>query len=95
MIQPRIVLMTLLVSGAALTSGCRHLAGGDCNKPQPYDTAAELPALRIPPGLDAPDTRGALKVPELSEPEAPRDPKARCLQEPPAITTTAAPARKG
>jgi len=55
----------------------------DCNKPQIYEQAASNPPLRIPAGLDALNTRGALRIPELHEPEAPRKLTDACLDEPP------------
>jgi len=55
----------------------------DCNTPQVYGQAASSPALRIPAGLDALNTRGALRIPELNEPEAPRKLTDACLDEPP------------
>ena len=55
----------------------------DCNKPQLYEQAASTPPLRIPDGLDALNTRGALRIPELREPEAPRKLTDACLEEPP------------
>ena len=76
----------------ALLSGCawmpfRHGSKegktNDCNKPQLYEQAASRPPLAIPVGLDALNTRGALRIPELREPEAPRKLSDACLDEPP------------
>ena len=76
----------------ALLSGCawmpfRHGSkegkANDCNKPQLYEQAASRPPLAIPAGLDAVNTRGALRIPELREPEAPRKLSDACLDEPP------------
>ena len=76
----------------ALLSGCawmpfRHGSkegkANDCNKPQLYEQAASRPPLAIPVGLDALNTRGALRIPELREPEAPRKLSDACLDEPP------------
>lgn len=73
------------VLGASLLAlgGCKHLVG-DCHKPAAYAAAKEMPPLRIPVGLDGPDTREALKIPALNEPEVPRGAKDPCLEEPPA-----------
>ena len=77
---PGRVLVTVAI---VLVAGCRSL-GGSCHDPQPYEQAQELPPLRIPPGLEAPDTRNALRIPELNEPEPPpRKPGDPCLDEPP------------
>jgi uncharacterized lipoprotein len=80
----------MMLGTLALLGGCKRLLGANCNKPQVYATADSLPPLHIPVGLDAPDTRGALHVPELNEPEAPRGPKVACLDEPPPFTPPAA-----
>jgi uncharacterized lipoprotein len=55
-----------------------------CHNKQPYMAATSVPPLKIPPGLDQPDSTNALHVPDLKEPAPPkrsgRDP---CLDEPP------------
>jgi uncharacterized lipoprotein len=69
-------------------SGCHFLRSkvtqNTCNKPQPYQSQHSDPALKVPPGLDAPSTGNALKIPALNEPAPParttRDP---CLDYPP------------
>jgi hypothetical protein len=47
--------------------------------------AKSVPPLKIPQGLDAPDTASALKLPTLNEPLAPRSKKDPCLDEPPSF----------
>ena len=78
----------VLAVGLAL-AGCHPIAAlrskaNACHKPQPYMAAATVPPLKIPPGLDQPDTTNALHIPDLKEPPPPprkgRDP---CLDEPP------------
>jgi uncharacterized lipoprotein len=60
-----------------------------CHKPQPYMAATSAPALRIPAGLEVPDTTNALHVPDLKEPAPPRRKgKDPCLDEPPAFKVT-------
>lgn len=65
-----------------LLAGCGMLRT-DCSKPGPYATAESIPPLLVPPGLEAPDTRRALRIPELKEPERPRAPGDACLDAPP------------
>jgi len=80
--------------GAALPlAGCGWLpdAYSGCNDAQPYQTARELDPLRVPAGADLPDTKNALKIPELTTPELPRDPKS-CLEHPPPYSAAPAPA---
>ncbi len=87
--MPRKILaaITLAAIAVALT-GCFSRSERSCHQPQAYAAAEDLPPLRIPPGLETPDTRNALRVPELNEPEPPRrrgaDP---CLDTPPSFTT--------
>ena len=80
--------LLLSIAGAALLlgAGCRTLTGGSCHKVQPYENAESLPPLRVPAGLDGPDTAEALAIPRVNEPEPPDDPEAPCLDAPPAVT---------
>lgn len=54
-----------------------------CREPVIGRGAKNLPPLQVPPGLDAPDTRNAIKIPPLTEPERPRAPTDPCLSVPP------------
>ncbi len=79
----------ILAMGLAL-AGChsfRHLSsGGACHKKQPYMNAGSVPPLKIPAGLEMPDTTNALRIPDLKEPAPPpRKGKDPCLDEPPAF----------
>ena len=93
MTNTRFVLVIALVSSMVLAGGCKSLRTRSCNKTAAYATAQDLQPLKIPAGLDSPDTRAALKIPELNEPEVPRGPKDGCLEDPPRVSATAAPAR--
>jgi hypothetical protein len=73
-------LMALVMVCAAGIAGCKSLS---CNAPPEYGSADSIPLLRVPPGLDAPDTRAALKVPELTTPDRPRTDAEGCLDDPP------------
>jgi uncharacterized lipoprotein len=67
----------------ALLTGCHHFTYA-CHKKQAYMEATSIPALQIPPGLDAPDTTNALRLPALNEPAPPpRKGQDPCLDEPP------------
>ena len=70
------------------TSGCnpfrRSHADAVCKGPEGYADAASVPALKIPAGLESPDTRQALRIPDLNTPEPPRRKQSQgCLDEPP------------
>jgi uncharacterized lipoprotein len=72
------------VAAAAFVSGCGLLpdAYTGCDEARPYQSAKDQGKLRVPAGADMPDTRNALKIPELKNPELPRDPGS-CLEHPP------------
>ena len=73
------------LSAALPLGGCGLLpdAYSGCDEVRPYQSATEAAPLRVPPGSDLPDTRNALRIPELTTPEMPREPGA-CLEHPPA-----------
>ncbi len=84
------------LSAVALLSACHPLrwfrSGGSCHETKPYTKAASVAPLKIPTGLDAPDTTNALHVPTLNEPAPPpRKPKDPCLEEPPPFQTAKRP----
>ena len=86
--------LLLLAPLALLLTGChpfRHFAYA-CHKKQNYQQATSVPALKIPPGLDAPDTTNALHLPALNEPAPPpRKGQQPCLDEPPPYKVAKAP----
>lgn len=72
----------------AVLSGClfhRHGSHNNtCNDPQPYAKARSIAPLKTPAGLSAPDTRSALRIPDLNEPPPPPRTRADpCLDAPP------------
>lgn len=76
---------------AALLAACNTF-GAACTKPREYTNSESIPPLQVPAGLEAPDTRAALRIPELETPERPRAASEPCLDEPPLFTTPRAPA---
>jgi opacity protein-like surface antigen len=78
------------VAAAAALSGCGWLpdAYTGCEEAQVYQSAQDVGPLRVPTGADQPDTRNALKIPEMKAPELPRDP-GTCLEHPPSMATSA------
>jgi uncharacterized lipoprotein len=52
-----------------------------------YRQAGSVAPLRVPLGIDPPDTKSGLQIPALNEPALPpRGPKDPCLDEPPKFT---------
>jgi hypothetical protein len=87
----RITLTLLLIAVATVAAGCRS-GGNVCGKPGLYAQAQSIPSLRIPVGLETPDTRAAMKIPDLNEPQPPPRQKGEgCLDEPPKYTTPTPP----
>jgi uncharacterized lipoprotein len=73
-----------LIGLAAATGGCALFhADQSCHKPQAYESSRSIARLKVPAGVDAPDTRDALVVPHVDAPEAPRSRSGACLDEPP------------
>jgi uncharacterized lipoprotein len=89
----RIVLLSLMAATAL--SGCFKSKMSSCNQTnKDYAGAQEMPPLQSPPGLDAPNTRNALKVPPLNTPERVRGKDEPCLDIPPPFSTPKAAAPK-
>lgn len=83
--------MLLIVAVAVVAAGCRS-GGNVCAKPGLYTEAQSIPPLSIPVGLETPDTRQALQIPDLKEPEPPARRKGEpCLDEPPKYTAPTGP----
>jgi uncharacterized lipoprotein len=83
----------LLLAGLALLpllASCSWLgrASNTCREPQIPADPQNLPALKAAPGLEAPDTRNAVKIPALSEPERERGNDSPCLSRPPSYGST-------
>ena len=70
-------------------SGCSWMHHGKrsarCREPVVGGDVKNMPALHVPTGLDAPDTRNAIKVPPLDEPERARARGEPCLSMPPSF----------
>lgn len=75
-----LVSCTLLLGACAMFNrGGKH----GCREPDVARSAINQPPLKVPAGLDAPDTRNAVRVPSLDTPEHPRRPGDACLSAPP------------
>jgi uncharacterized lipoprotein len=82
----RIALIAIMAALMSLT-GCKHMRsmGGSCHSPKlPYLHAQSVPPLKIPAGVDKPESTNALKIPALNTPAPPPRKKTDpCLDEPP------------
>ena len=73
----------VLLFGLLALSGCGLFKPPfeSCEETPAFAGARELPPLRVPEGVDAPDTRNALRIPDVAAPERPLD--GRCIDAPP------------
>jgi uncharacterized lipoprotein len=81
-----VVLLTATLAASTLV-GCKSGKVLCRQSNKDYVGAKEMPPLKAPEGLEAPDTRNALKVPELATPERARGRDEACLDTPPPFTT--------
>jgi uncharacterized lipoprotein len=77
------VILAVSVLALVVLPGCKS-RGTTCKQDnKDYVGAKEMPPLKAPPELNAPDTRNALKVPPLATPERVRSKSEPCLDIPP------------
>jgi uncharacterized lipoprotein len=72
------------IGAAVLLSGCHifnHAA--DCHRPQEYQRAVQRAPLKVPAGLDTPNTQGALVIPTVELAAPPPGPHDACQDSPP------------
>jgi uncharacterized lipoprotein len=81
----RLALCLLVLLPQAGCSWVHHGRHARCFQPPVGGDVRNLPPLKVPAGLDAPDTRNAIKIPPLNEPERPRAPTDPCLAQPPSF----------
>jgi uncharacterized lipoprotein len=77
--------LMLIIAAAMIVSGCHRFgrAVPDCHRPQEYQSAVQLAPLKVPAGLDTPNTQGALVIPTLEITPPPPAANAACLDTPP------------
>jgi hypothetical protein len=80
----RFMLVSMLVGGMLLATGCKSLAGASCLKQPEGRDVGERPPLRTPVGLDPVDDSAVLKVPPPVEAATP-PPAEGCLEDPPSV----------
>jgi uncharacterized lipoprotein len=76
--------LILMIAGA-LMSGCHLFSklSPDCHSKQDYQHALSAPPLKVPAGLDTPNTAGALVIPTVEVAPPPPGPKDACFDVPP------------
>jgi uncharacterized lipoprotein len=74
-----------VVAASSLVSGCNLFSrlNSDCHGKQDYQRAAQAAPLIVPPGLDSPNTQGALTIPTVDLAPPPPGPHDACLDIPP------------
>ena len=75
----------VFLSGTALLCGC-HISrrlNPDCHVKQEFQQARQMTPLKVPEGLDSPNTKEALVIPEVESVAPPPGPKDACLDLPP------------
>ena len=75
----------ILIAAGALMSGCHLFSklNPDCHSPQEYQHALSAPPLKVPAGLDSPNTAGALVIPTVTDAPPPPGPHDQCFDVPP------------
>ena len=73
------------IAASALLSGCHVFSklNPDCHSIQEYQRAQETPPLKVPAGLDSPNTQGALVIPPVGAVPPRPGPNEACLDTPP------------
>jgi uncharacterized lipoprotein len=79
------VRIIVFCASAAILCGC-HLASRfnpDCHTRQEYQAARQVEPLKVPEGLDSPNTQSSLVIPTVELAPPPPGPKDACLDVPP------------
>lgn len=77
--------VVILSAAAVLTSGCHLFSklNPDCHTGQEYQRAGQVAPLKVPAGLDSPNTQGALVIPSVLVAPPAQGSKDACLDSPP------------
>lgn len=76
----------IFIVATAPLCGCHFLFGKavpDCHSPQEYQRALQVAPLKVPSGLDTPNTKDALVIPTVELAPPPPGPHDACLDVPP------------
>ena len=75
----------MVLAAGVLLGGCSLSSkfSSDCHSTQEYQHAPSAPPLKVPSGLDTPNTAGSLAIPNVDVAPPPPGPKDACLDVPP------------
>jgi uncharacterized lipoprotein len=75
----------VLMAAGVLMSGCHLFSklNPDCHSAQEYQHALSAAPLKVPAGLDSPNTAGALVIPNVTDVPPPPGPHDLCYDVPP------------
>lgn len=75
----------VVLAAAQLLGGCHLFSklNPDCHKTQDYQRASSAAPLKVPTGMDTPNTKDALTIPTVENAPPPPGPKDQCLDTPP------------
>lgn len=80
-----------LLSGCAVWNKVFHRSHDNRCTEKPFaGNSSNLPGLRVPEGMTAPEQRNQIKIPTLNEPERPRAKTEPCLSQPPSYSSGSA-----
>ena len=86
--------LMLLAVAVLATAGCnpfrRSSEAALCTQDEALAKAESVPPLKIPPGLESPDTSNALRIPDLNTPAPPPQSRRIALSVVPPPTRTSA-----
>jgi uncharacterized lipoprotein len=82
-----VLILLASLCAVSVLSGCGKRLVTCKQDDKDYVGAREVPPLKAPEGLDAPNTRNSLKIPSLNTPERVRGRDEPCLDTPPPFST--------
>jgi uncharacterized lipoprotein len=81
----RVLVLIAVIAVSAVMSGCHVFSSlnPDCHTSQEYQHALSAPPLKVPAGMDSPNTAGALVIPAVGDAPPQPGPKDACYDVPP------------
>jgi len=80
----KLIPILVFLAGFCALSGCHMFrANSGCHAAQVYQRAQEMPPLKVPLGMDAPNKSAPMVIPTVAADIPNRGRKDACLEEPP------------